>query len=51
MKKSVLGPDEGRENLNDQHTLIKNKIKISSYITKFRSNNCKVIYEEGLPNI
>jgi hypothetical protein len=30
------------------HTLIKKKIKFSSYIRKF---SCKVIYEEGLPNI
>jgi hypothetical protein len=32
-------------------TLIKNKIKFSSYIKKTEWSSCKVIYEEGLPNI
>ncbi len=33
------------------YALIKNKIKFSSYIRKFREEQCKVIYKEGLPNI
>ncbi len=32
-------------------TLIKKKIKFSSYIRKFEWSSCKVIYEEGLPHI
>jgi hypothetical protein len=31
-------------------TLIKNKIKFSSYIRIFRREQLQVIYEEGLPN-
>ncbi len=33
------------------YALIKNKIKFFSYIRKFRVEQCKVIYKEGLPNI
>jgi hypothetical protein len=32
-------------------TLIKKKIKLSSYIRNSEWSSCKVIYEEGLPNI
>ncbi len=32
-------------------TLIKNKIKFTSYIRNSEWSSCKVIYEEGLPNI
>jgi hypothetical protein len=31
--------------------LIKKKIKFSSYIGKSEKSSCKVIYEEGLPDI
>jgi hypothetical protein len=38
--------------INMACTLIKKKIKFSSFIRKFRIEcSCKVIYEEGLPNI
>ncbi len=32
-------------------TLIKKETKFSSYMRKFKWDLCKVIYEEGLPNI
>jgi hypothetical protein len=35
----------------DSTALIKNKIKFSSFIFKFKWSSCKVIYEEGLSNI